>query len=83
MPVVDGRPEPTHALYSRVCIGTIEKRIEANDLKISSFFDDVRVNLVPEEEIRRFDPGLLSFFNVNTQEDLETALRLAKKAMST
>ena len=83
VPVVDGRPEPTHALYSRVCIGTIEKRIEANDLKISSFFDDVRVNLVPEEEIRRFDPGLLSFFNVNTQEDLETALRLAKKAMST
>lgn len=83
VPVVEGRPEPTHALYSRVCIGPIDERVSANVLKISAFFDDVKVRLVPEQEIRRFDPGLLSFFNVNTQEDLETALRLAKKAMST
>ena len=80
VPVVDGRPEPTHALYSQVCIGPIQERISANDLKISSFFDDVRVRLVPEEVLRRFDPDLLSFFNVNTQEDLETAVSIANKA---
>ena len=79
VPVVDGRPEPTHALYSRVCIGPIEERIEADDLKISSFFSEVRVRLVPEDEIRRLDPDLLSFFNVNTQDDLETAVNLANK----
>ncbi len=79
VPVVDGRPEPTHALYSRVCIGPIEGRIAANDLKISSFFSEVRVKLVPEDEIRRLDPDLLSFFNVNTQGDLETAVNLANK----
>ncbi len=77
VPVVEGRPEPTHALYSRVCIDPIRQRIDANDLKISSFFPDVRVKLVPEEEIRSTDPYLLSFFNMNTQEDLETALELA------
>ena len=79
VPVVDGRPEPTHALYSRVCITPIEERIEADDLKISSFFSEVRVRLVPEDEIRRLDPDLLSFFNVNTQDDLETAVNLANK----
>lgn len=82
VPVVEGRPEPTHALYSRVCIGPIEERICANDLKISSFFPDVRVKLVPEEEIRSKDPDLLSFFNINTQEDLDTALRLAKRSVT-
>ena len=83
VPVVEGRPEPTHALYSQVCIGPIKERLVANDLKISSFFSDVRVRLVPEEEIRGLDPDLLSFFNVNTQEDLDTAVRLAKRATAT
>ena len=79
VPVVDGRPEPTHALYSRICIEPIRERIVAHDLKISSFFEDVRVRLVPEEEIRGIDPDLLSFFNVNTQQDLDTAIDLAKR----
>lgn len=82
VPVVEGRPEPTHALYSRLCIGPIRKRIDANDLKISSFFPEVRVKLVPEDEIRCTDPDLLSFFNVNTQADLDTALRLAKGSVT-
>ena len=79
VPVVDGRPEPTHAVYSRACIEPIRKRVIAEDLKISSFFGDVRVRLIPEDEVRRLDPDLLSFFNINTQQDLETALSMAKK----
>ena len=54
----------------------IERRLKDNDLKIARFFDDVRVNLVPEDEVRRLDPELLSFFNVNTQVDLDRALAL-------
>ena len=79
VPVVDGRPEPTHALYSRTCIDPIRESVDAHQLKISSFFSDVRVRLVPEEEIRESDPELLSFFNINTQEDLDTAICLAKR----
>ena len=79
VPVVDGRPEPTHAVYSRACVEPIRERIVANDLKISSFFGEVRVCLVPEEQIRRTDPELLSFFNVNTQEDLTTALSIVAR----
>ena len=79
VPIVDGRPEPTHAVYSRACIGPIRQRIIAQDLKISSFFGEVRVCLVPEEQIRRSDPELLSFFNVNTQQDLDTAVSIAAR----
>ena len=78
VPVVDGRPEPTHALYTRRCLPAIEARLSAGQLKISGFFDDVAVRYVPENEIRDFDPDLLSFFNINRPEDLARAMELAR-----
>lgn len=76
VPVLEGRPEPTHALYSKACLPFIEGRLMTEDLKIARFFDEVRVNYVSDEEIARFDPDHLSFFNVNTPGDLERALAL-------
>ncbi len=76
VPVVEGRPEPTHALYSRRCLPAIEERLQTGELKISGFFDRVNVHYLPEDEIRRLDPGLLSFINVNRHEDLERVLEL-------
>ena len=76
VPWLEGRPEPTHAVYSKVCLPHIQHRLETDDLKIARFFEQVRVKFVPEEEIERLDPGRLSFFNVNTQEDLDRALGL-------
>ena len=76
VPVVDGRPEPTHALYSRRCLPVIENRLRAGQLKISGFFDDVAVRYLPENDVRRFDPDLLSFFNINRPEDLSRAMEL-------
>jgi molybdopterin-guanine dinucleotide biosynthesis protein A len=78
VPVVEGRPEPTHAVYSRRCLPAIEARLRAQELKISGFFEDVAVRYVPEDEVRRFDPDLLSFFNVNRPEDLARALEMAQ-----
>lgn len=77
VPVLDGRPEPTHALYSKACLPHIERRLQANDLKIARFFDDVSVRYVSQEEVDLHDPDHLSFFNVNTQSDLDRALTLA------
>ena len=77
VPQVDGRPEPTHAAYSRACLPHIERRLLADDLKIDRFFDDVRVKLVPQREVEQMDPRHLSFFNVNTQGDLDRAVALA------
>ena len=77
VPVLDGRPEPTHALYSKACLPHIECRLQAADLKIARFFDDVSVRYVSQKEVDAYDPDHLSFFNVNTQSDLDRALALA------
>ena len=73
VPVLDGRPEPTHALYSKTCLPHMERRLEADDLKISRFFDEIKVSYVSQNEVEDDDPDHLSFFNVNTQEDLDRA----------
>ena len=79
VPVIDGRPEPTHALYSKACLSSIEPRLISGDLKISGFFDDVRVRYVNQDEVQSLDPEYLSFFNVNTPQDLDRALALAAR----
>ncbi len=80
VPMPGAFPEPTHALYSKVCLPHIEARLQANDLKISGFFEEVRVRYLEEGEVRQFDPELLSFFNVNSPEDLARAHTLAAAA---
>jgi molybdopterin-guanine dinucleotide biosynthesis protein A len=76
VPEVKGRPEPTHAAYSKACLPHIERLIGSGDLKIVRFFDDVRVRTVPENDLERLDPGQLSLFNINDQRDLDRALEL-------
>lgn len=78
VPVLNGFTEPLHALYSTRCLTWMEERLKANDLKISRFFDQARVRYIPEEAVRRLDPDLTSFFNVNTQEDVDRAQSLAE-----
>ncbi|MCH8826531.1 MAG: molybdenum cofactor guanylyltransferase [Chloroflexi bacterium] len=77
VPRTDGYPEPTHALYNKSCLPFIEKRLKRDDLKIARFFDEIRVRFLDEAEVRGLDGDLLSFFNVNTQDDLDRALTLA------
>ena len=77
VPLIEGRPEPTHALYSKACLPFIEPKLLGRQLKISGFYDQVKVHYVPEEEVASMDPQFLSFFNVNTPEDLDKALDLA------
>ena len=77
VPIVDGRPEPVHAAYSRACLEPIREKLAADDLKIAGFFQDVSVRYFSEDEVRAIDPNLLSFFNINTQQDLDTAVSLA------
>ena len=68
--------EPLHAIYSKNCISPIETLINRNRRVIVELFDYVKVRYVEEEEINRFDPEHLSFFNINTKEDLELARKI-------
>lgn len=69
--------EPLHAIYSRNCLDSMKGLLDQNSLKVSRIFNTVRVRYVERVDCRRFDPQLLSFFNVNRPSDLERALGLA------
>jgi molybdopterin-guanine dinucleotide biosynthesis protein A len=73
IPKMGDQMEPLHAVYSKNCAGPMKKLIEQGDLKITGFFDSVKVRYVEKEELDRFDPERLSFFNINTEADLKKA----------
>ena len=69
--------EPLHAVYSKGCLAPIEEMFKQGNLKVYELLNLVKVRYVDAEEINRFDPKHLSFFNINTEADLETARELA------
>jgi molybdopterin-guanine dinucleotide biosynthesis protein A len=68
--------EPLHAVYSKDCAGCLKRLLDQDHLKISDAFPLLRVRYLETPEIERFDPGLLSLFNVNTRTDLTKAREL-------
>lgn len=73
----DGRMEPLHAIYGRACLGPMEVQLRQGDLRIINILPHLRVRYLEQSELDALDPQHLSFFNVNTQEDLERARVLA------
>jgi molybdopterin-guanine dinucleotide biosynthesis protein A len=70
--------EPLHAVYSKACLVPIEEMLRQGKLRISQLLNLVRVRYVEAEEIDRFDPEHLSFFNINTKADLKLSRKLAR-----
>ena len=68
--------EPLHAIYARSVLPALEARILAGERRIRQACAGLRTRYIVEDEIAVFDPGLESFFNVNTPEDLERARAL-------
>ncbi len=67
LPTICGdRPECVHAVYRKSCLPAATAALEEGRVKVTSFFRDVQVTRVPAERLRRIDPLLSSFVNVNT-----------------
>ena len=79
MPRIGDYTEPLHAVYTKQCLPAMKGLIEQGHRKIGDLFNLVRVRYVEREEIEFFDPEHVSFFNVNTREDLERARALAAR----
>ena len=77
IPRWDDMVEPLHAVYSKGGLTAIENLLREGVLSVNELLTLVRVRYVEAEEIDRFDPKHLSFFNVNTEADLEMARELA------
>jgi molybdopterin-guanine dinucleotide biosynthesis protein A len=71
--------EPLHAVYAKSILSRIGERLTAKKLSIHAFLDEVNVRYLEEDESRKIDPELISFFNINYQTDLDKALRMVDK----
>jgi molybdenum cofactor guanylyltransferase len=76
VPYWQNRFQPLHAVYRRSVLSLLKEQLERGELRPIFLYDRVRTYKVSEEEIRRFDPEGLSFFNMNAPEDYAQALRL-------
>jgi molybdopterin-guanine dinucleotide biosynthesis protein A len=77
IPRIKNELEPLCAVYSKNCLDPIQGLLKQDERQIRKLFSMVKVKYVEEDEINRFDPKHLSFFNINTQDDLERARKLA------
>jgi molybdopterin-guanine dinucleotide biosynthesis protein A len=67
--------EPLCAVYSKACLNPIRNQLEAGRFKVTGFLGEVRVRIVGEEEIGRFDFDGRMFYNINTWADYEEAVK--------
>ena len=70
--------EPLHAVYRReTCLPAIEAAIDADQWKVIAWFPQVKVRVLTPDEIKRYDPMGLAFWNVNTPEEFAEAEKIA------
>ena len=61
------------AAYSKRCLPIIELMLQASELRVHALQEQAQIQSVSPEDWRMFDPEGISFFNINTPEDLEKA----------
>jgi molybdopterin-guanine dinucleotide biosynthesis protein A len=82
VPEIGGRLQPLYAAYRREATAMIEKGIAAGDRRLTALLETLRLLRINEAELRRRDPDLTSFLNVNTPEEYDRAIALAGIAKS-
>jgi molybdopterin-guanine dinucleotide biosynthesis protein A len=79
VPRLNGEAEPFRAVYAQSCQEPMRRALEAGKMRVISFFPEVRVRYVETPEVEQYDPDHLTFFNVNTPEELQKAEELARR----
>jgi molybdenum cofactor guanylyltransferase len=75
-----GEFEPLHAVYRRTCLPAVDLALTEGRRRMISFLPAVRSTVVEEDQVAAFDPQGLTFFNINTPDDLQTAERILATA---
>ena len=81
VPVTREGYQPLCAVYSKRCSKLIEDQLRKGEMKISKLFSKGQVKKIPEDTRKRIDPDLISFFNINTQEDLILSQTLNRRIL--
>ena len=74
VPRISGMIEALHGVYGKGCLPAIRNLIESRTYQVIRLLPNVSVRYVEEDEIRRHDPGLKSFFNINKPGDLTSSI---------
>jgi len=77
VPVIDGFPVPTCAVYARRVAGRASELVAARELRPRTLLAGLRVRYVPGDDLRDVDPRLESFLDCDTEAGYRAALRAA------
>ncbi len=84
VPVVEGTLQPLHAVYGRTMLPTIREALEQarysplDMLKQAVTAGSPAIRIFEQAEAEKLDPQLLSFYDVDTPEQLEQAEAIAR-----
>ncbi len=71
--------QPLCAIYSKKCRLLIEQLLQQQQVKVDQLFAQINIKQIDYSLFKTVDPKLISFFNINTREELATAQTLIKK----
>ena len=78
VPCYNGYIEPLAGIYSKSCITAIKNSLINNELKIKSFYKQIKLKILTEESIRDIgDPAYL-FYNINYKVDIKQISKYLK-----
>ena len=72
--------EPLPGLYHRTSLPAVEEALARGERSLRELLSSLRVRAAPAKALRRWDPQLLSYVDVNTPADLARARTLAASA---
>ena len=82
VPFWQERFQPLHAVYRRSVAPLLHEQLERGELRPIFLYDKVRTRKIHEDEIRTLDPEGMSFLNMNSPADYDSALQLWRKKHS-
>lgn len=75
VPVVQGHPQPLAAFYARSCLDVMRAHLESGGKNsLRAVLEKLDVCYVDEAEMLAADPGLRSFFDLDTPQDVARAI---------
>jgi molybdopterin-guanine dinucleotide biosynthesis protein A len=78
---VQGRPQPLCAAYRRAdTVAAIDAMAAAKQSRLRALLERLATRWVEEGQLRKLDPELASFFNLNTPEDYLRALAVLDRS---
>jgi len=79
VPSVDGVLQPLAAFYSTECLPLMASHIALGHRSLQGVIRQLKARIIAEEEIRRCDPTLLSFMDIDTRDDAVRAEAILAK----